>query len=305
MYGGWMDRLGVMKTYVRVVETGSFSAVAKEQGTQQPAISKQIAWLELQVGNQLVERTTRRLLFTERALAYYEDCKSIIDAVDAAERRVRNQHSELTGELRVSASIGVGSFLIVPSLPKFMAQFPSLWVDLRLSDDYVDVVAEGIDVALRLGPAGAKGLASKHLGNVRPILVASRRYCAAFGRPGQLSDLPLHRCIVISGRLNTAQWRFAGGENGMRIAPLGPIRTDSGMGARALVLAHAGIALAPRWLFAKELARREVVELLPDEIANSTPLHAITPLSRRHSVKVQRFLEAFDDVLSAHTDKSS
>jgi DNA-binding transcriptional LysR family regulator len=305
IYKGIMDRLSVMKTYVRVVETGSFTAVAREQGTQQPAISKQISWLEAYVGNQLIERTTRRLLFTDKALEYYEECKSIIDAVDAAERLVRNQHVELSGELRISASIGFGSFLMVPNLPIFLSEFPCLSVDLRLSDDYVDVVAEGIDIAYRIGPPGAKSLASRLLGNVHPILVASREYCKTFGRPVSIADLSLHKCIVISGRPTATQWRFEGGRDDIQTAASGPVRTNSGMGARALVLANTGIALLPRWLFEKELISGDVVQLLPDERAVPTPLHAVTPVSRRHSLKVQRFLEAFENQLAGHIEAAS
>jgi DNA-binding transcriptional LysR family regulator len=285
------DRLGAMKTFVRVVETGSFTAVARELGCKQPAVSKQIGWLEAHVGNRLVERTTRRLLFTDRALEYYEQCKTIVDAVDVAERSVRNEHVELSGELRISASIGFGSFVIAPQLSAFLARYPAVTIDLRMSDDYVDLVADGIDIAFRLGPPASDTSASRLLGRVHPILVASKLYCDAHGEPDTLAALSSHSCIVISGRPTAVHWQFEEGAMHVDIPVSGSLRTDSGMGARAMVLADAGIALQPRWLFADEVGSGRVVQLLPTKVAVSTLLHAITPFSRRHSLKVQAFLE--------------
>jgi DNA-binding transcriptional LysR family regulator len=291
-----MNLLNAMATFVRVVETGSFTAVAREQGSLQPAISKQIAWLEGHLGNRLIERTTRRLLFTDSALAYYEQCKTILDAVSDAEKLVRTDQTQISGSIRIASSVGLGSFQIAPHLPRFLERYPSISVDLRLSDTYVDVVAEGIDLAFRIGQPGDATVISRRIGLVRPVLVASAHYCDKHGHPSELEDLKSHKCIVISGRENTAQWRFEG-PRGHTITPSGPLQTDSGVGARALVVAHAGIALLPRWLFAQDLETGAVQQLLPDIPATGVGLYAITPLSRRHSTKVKVFLDFLSGIL--------
>jgi DNA-binding transcriptional LysR family regulator len=291
-----MNLLTAMTTFVRVVETGSFTAVAREQGSLQPAISKQIAWLEGHLGNRLIERTTRRLLFTDQALTYYEQCKVILDAVSDAEKAVRADQTQISGSIRIASSVGFGSFQIAPSLPVFLEKYPRMSVDLRLSDTYVDVVAEGIDLAFRIGQAGDATVISRRIGLIRPILVASKNYCDKHGRPANLKDLSAHKCIVISGRQNTAQWRFEGPDADTLI-PNGPLQTDSGVGARALVLAHAGIALLPSWLFATDTKTGTVEQLLPKVQAYPIALHAITPLSRRHSTKVKAFLDFLTDIL--------
>lgn len=289
-----MNLLTVMATFVRVVETGSFTAVAREQGSLQPAISKQIAWLETHLGNRLIERTTRRLLFTNQALAYYEQCKAILDAVNEAEKIVRNDQSDISGPLRVAASVGFGSFQIAPHLPAFLERHPNVTVDLRLSDTYIDVVAEGVDLAFRLGQPGDATISSRKLGLVRPILVASAHYLQNHGLPTSLSDLANHACIAISGRQNTSMWRFEGGHT---LIPTGALQTDSGVGARALVLSHAGIALMPKWLFAADIKSGALAQLLVDTPATAVTLHAITPISRRHSKKVTMFLEFLTEIL--------
>lgn len=291
-----MNLLTVMATFVRVVETGSFTAVAREQGSLQPAISKQIAWLESHLGNRLIERTTRRLLFTDQALAYYESSKLILDAVSDAEKKARNAQIDVSGDIRVSASVGLGSFQIAPFLPGFIARYPATKVDLRLSDTYVDVVGDGIDVAFRLGQSGDTNVVSRRLGLVRPIMVASAKYIEMRPLPIQLGDLVDHDCIVISARQSTSNWRFED-DTTPSVTPNGPLCTDSGVGARALVLAGAGIALLPKWLFTHQLKSGDVVQILPDTMAGAVGLYAITPQSRRHSAKAAAFLDYFAGVL--------
>jgi DNA-binding transcriptional LysR family regulator len=286
-----MNLLNVMATYARVVETGSFTAVAKEQGAQQPAISKQIAWLEDRLGSRLIERSTRRLVFTDQALAYYGECKAILDAVLEAERGVRNEQARIAGNIRISASVGFGTFQIAPHVPAFIAEHPDVTVDLRLSDSYVDAVADGIDIAFRLGLPDGHDLVSRQLSIVHPILVASSGYIATNGRPDHLAAVRDHACVIISGRGGAGEWWFSEEAGPIRADATGAISTDSAVGARALVLAGAGIALLPDWLVKEELKSGEVLQLLPTAVAKGVPLCAVTPLSRRHSARVSIFLD--------------
>jgi DNA-binding transcriptional LysR family regulator len=286
-----MNLTTAMTAFVRVVETGSFSAVAKEQGTLQPAISKQIAWLEAHLGNRLIERTTRRLVFTDEALQYYERSKAILEAISDAETIVKQGRADVAGEIRIAASVGFGSFQLVPLLAGFLRKYPAITIDLRLSDTFIDVVAEGVDVSFRIGQVSDPNVIAKRIGMVRPIVLASSKYLANHGRPKNIDDLASHQSVIISGRRDAEHWRFE--------SPLGPInakihsrvRTDSGIGARALVLAGIGIGFLPQWLFKDELKSGAVKRLLSAYPTCGPNLSAITPVSRRYSARVKALLE--------------
>ncbi len=293
-----MDLTVAMKAFVRVVETGSFSAVAKEFETQQPAISKQVAWLEAHLGNRLIERSTRRLVFTDEALQYYHRCKAILESIAEAEQFVRQGKAQVNGELRIAASVGFGSYLLAPLMGGFLKKFPDVSVDLRLSDSFVDVVAEGIDVSFRIGPIVDPNLISKRVGFVRPVIVASTNYLADHGRPRRIEDLSKHKCILISGRREALQWRFEGQDGPLFADVTGRVRTDSGIGARSLVLNGLGIGFLPEWLFKTELQEGKVKRLLTNYKASGPALNAITPVSRRYSAKVPAFLDYLGDYLA-------
>jgi DNA-binding transcriptional LysR family regulator len=291
-----MNLTSAMTSFVRVVETGSFSAVAKEQGTQQPAISKQIAWLETHLGNRLIERSTRRLVFTEEALQYYERCKLILEAITEAEKIVKQGKADVTGEIRISASVGFGSFQLVPLLAGFLKKYPDISVDLRLSDTFIDVVAEGVDVSFRIGQVSDPNVIAKRLGTIRPTVIASSKYLASQGRPKNIDDLACHRCIVISGRRDAEHWRFKSPDGPVNAKIQGRVKTDSGVGARALVLAGVGIGFLPEWLFKEELKSGTVKRLLTPYQTHGPALSAVTPVSRRYSAKVKALL----DYLTGH-----
>lgn len=292
-----MNLTSAMGSFVRVVETGSFSAVAKEQGTQQPAISKQIVWLETHLGNRLIERTTRRLVFTDEALQYYERCKLILEAIVDAEKFVKQGRTDVNGEIRISASVGFGSFQLIPLVAGFLKKYPDVSVDLRLSDTLVDVLAEGIDVSFRIGQVSDPNLIAKRLGIVRPTVLASAKYLASHGRPKCIDDLASHRCILISGRRDAEHWRFKSPDGTIINAKIqGRVKTDSGVGARALVLAGVGVGFLPEWLFKEELKSGSVKRLLTAHQTQGPALSAVTPVSRRYSAKVKALL----DYLSGH-----
>jgi DNA-binding transcriptional LysR family regulator len=293
-----MNLTTAMSAFVRVVETGSFSAVAKEQGTQQPAISKQIAWLETHLGNRLIERSTRRLIFTDEALQYYERCKQILESIFDAERIVKQGRAEVAGEIRIAASVGFGSFHLVPVLAGFLEKFPNTTVDLRLSDNFIDVVAEGVDVSFRIGQVNDPNVIAKRLGTVRPIVVASKEYLASHGRPKSISDLSAHQCIVISGRRDAEHWRFESPKGSINAKIQGRVRTDSGVGARALVMTGLGIGYLPDWLFKEELRAGVVKKLLTPYPTAGYALSAITPVSRRYSARVKALLEYLSERLA-------
>lgn len=177
-----MDRLEAMEVFVRIVQAGSFSAVAREMGTTQPTISKQITALETHLRTRLLNRSTRNLSLTEAGTAYYERCKRILEDVKAAEGALGRLQSSLTGVLHVNGAIAMGQIFLTPLVLDFQRMYPDLTIELTLNDRYIDLVEEGVDVAVRLGRLADSNLIARPLGQARRVLVATRDYLDRFGR---------------------------------------------------------------------------------------------------------------------------
>lgn len=305
-----MDRLQAMQTFVRVVESGSFSAVAREAGATQSAVSKQVAALERLLGARLLSRTTRSLALTEEGQRYFEEAQRIVAEVAEAESVVRGASQQLSGWLRVAAAVGFGRLVLLPIVQRFLADHPGVRVDLRLNDGFVDLVEEGIDVALRVGELADSGLLARRIGTTRRLVVASRGYVRRHARgaaaPREPGDLLRHNCIVYTELTTRNEWRFTAGpgaiaavgtRQSVRVA--GNLQSNSSEVVRAAVLDGHGIGYSPVWLFADELARGDVVQLLPDWLAPELPMHLVSPPSRRGSAKVRVFGDYLAETMAA------
>lgn len=295
-----MDRLQAMQTFVRVVEAGSFSAVAREAGATQSAVSKQVAALEASLGARLLSRTTRSLALTEEGQRYFEQAQRLVAEIAEAESVVRSASQQLSGWLRVAAAVGFGRMTLLPIVQRFLAAHPGVKVDLRLNDGFVDLVEEGIDVALRVGDLADSSLVARRVGQTQRLLVASRGYLRqqAKGSHALLkpTDLLQHNCIVYTELATRNVWRFTAGPGAT--APVGTVQsvrvagnlqTNSSEVVRAAVLSGGGIGYSPVWLFADELKSGAVTSLLPDWHAPVLPMHLVSPPARRHAAKVRVF----------------
>ena len=167
-----MDRLDAMRVFVRVVESGSFSSVAREARTTQSAVSKQIAALEAHLGAKLLSRSTRALSLTEAGEVLLAEARRLLADVEAVETRLRSGATQLSGWLRVAASVGYGRRVLMPRVKSFLARHPGVKIDLRLSDGFADLIEQGIDVAIRLGDLGDSGLIARRIGASQRVLVA-------------------------------------------------------------------------------------------------------------------------------------
>lgn len=294
-----MDLLGAMRGFVRVVETGSFSAAARDLGMTQPAVSKQIAWLEARLGSRLVERSTRKLAFTGEALQYYEKALAVLDAVEDAERGIRRGRSEISGTLRAGCPVGFGRAQVVPRLKALLARHPQLRIDLRMSDGFADLVEEGLDVAIRVGEIEEAGFIARRLGTTHRVVVASPDYLRRRGLPRTPAELAHHDCVVYSGLAARNDWRFEGDAGAVAVRVQGRLETSSSEGVREAVLAGMGIGLLPVWLIGPELQDRSLRALLPGYRAPSLPIHGISPVSRRYSAKVKALLEHLETAFAA------
>ncbi|HEX7814042.1 LysR family transcriptional regulator [Dyella sp.] len=294
-----MDKLQAMQTLVRVVESGSFSAVAREQNTTQSAVSKQVAALERALDAKLLIRTTRSLALTEEGERYFEQARRVVADVAEAETSLKHGSTQLKGWLRVAASGGFGRLKLMPLVQTFLAQHPQVRIDLRLSDGFIDLVEQGIDIAVRIGELADSRLVARQVGTSRRGLIAHRTYLRKLPKgikpPRTPEDLAQHNCIVYTGSSMRNAWRLQAGAGaaepegtGRSVKVEGNLQTDSSEVVRASVLAGMGICYTPSWLFDDELASGEVVRLLPDWSVLS-PVHLVTPQERRHSAKVRAF----------------
>lgn len=184
-----MDRFKLMKIFVRIVETGSFSAVAKEENILQPAVSKQLGALEQSLGVRLLNRTTRRISLTEAGKEYYERCHRILDDIDELETQVTGLQNKPAGTLRVNAPVAFGQVHMLPLLISFRHQYPDVAIELSLDDRFADLVQEGYDVAIRFGELSDSQLVARHVGSSSRMCVATPAYLSKFGTPKTPADL--------------------------------------------------------------------------------------------------------------------
>jgi DNA-binding transcriptional LysR family regulator len=292
-----MDRLGAMQTYLRVVESGSFSSVARQLGTTQSYVSKQILALEKHLNAKLLSRTTRSISLTDEGRAYYETAQRIVAEVDEAEERLRRGAAHIGGRLRIGASAGFGRFVLFPIVREFMHTHPDIEIDLQLNDGFVDLVAEGLDAAIRVGDLGDSSLLAARLGTAQRSVLATQTLAAALNREGRLPANPEalaeHNCVIYTGLSTPNLWLFDAPESkvvGAKVRVRGRFATSSTELVREAVLSGLGIGFAPNWFFTPELASGEVVRLLPKYSPHPLPIHAIYPSSRKHSQRLAAFI---------------
>lgn len=285
-----MDRLGAMETFVYVVETGSFSAAARRLNIGQPAVSKTIAQLETRLAVRLLLRSTRGLTPTEAGLAFFDRAKRAIEEANEADNAARGAASGLTGNLRICAAVTFGRQHIVPQLGPFLEQNPELNIDLMLDDRNINLVEEGVDIALRMGTLIDSGLTARKIAQCRRVVVGTPQYFEQHGKPACPADLSKHQAVVytLGGGAN---WQFqkSGEEHPVIIS--GRIRVNAAEGLRESVLAHLGLTMASEWMFAPELASGAVVEVMSDWTLPNQDLWAVFPTGRMASAKARAFAD--------------
>lgn len=296
-----MNRLTAMQTFVRVVESGSFSAVARETSATQSGVSKQVAALERELGAQLLSRTTRSLALTEAGERYFAQARRLVAEIAEAESELRQGEQQLSGWLRVAASVGYGRLKLLPLVKTFLAAHPNVKIDLKLNDGFIDLVEAGIDVAIRIGELADSSLVASRIGTTKRVLIASRTYLNSLPKglkvPREPQDLLQHNCIVYSELATQNAWTFTAGphasaDNGSQVTILsqGNLQTNSSEVIRASVLSGMGIGYSPTWLFEDVMASGDLQILLPDWPTPALPIHLVSPPQRRQSAKVQAFV---------------
>lgn len=296
-----MNQIKAMQVFVRCVERGSFSAVAREFDTTQPSISKLIAALETHLGGSLLERGTRGVRLTAQGQQFFERSKDIVDAVAAAEQGFGESRDRVAGSMRVSASLPFGRLQLMPHLPALMRLYPQLELDLQLDDRIVDLVAGGIDLAFRFGPLRDSNLLARLVGSSRRVTVASPAYLRRQPVPQQPQDLALHQCIRFDAGEASPVWRYLpvadapASVRPARVSVAGKIRTNGPESAHAAALAGLGVAQLSQWMIGADLKGGKLVPLLPHYRLVETPIHAVSLRSARQAAKVRVVTEFFEN----------
>ena len=286
-----MDRLHAVKLFMRVVELGSFSKAAAELGIGQPAATKQVARMEQQLGARLLHRSTHGVTATEIGALYYEKCRVIAHHVEEADSVAALMQSQIRGAMRVSTSVAFGRQVLGPLLMQFMHANRDLQVDLALEDRYVDLIEQGVDIAIRIGRLADSTLGARYLGLNPWILVASPAFLGTHAGPVRPQDLATHDCLIYSTVQGDARWHFTGPRGGSEsVAVKGPLRSNSLSLLLEATVAGMGVAALPRYVAHAALAQGAVVPLLDAWSLPPQEIHAVYPSPRMLPLKVSGFV---------------
>ncbi|MBW9333863.1 LysR family transcriptional regulator [Herbaspirillum sp. RU 5E] len=293
-----MDRLALMETYVCTVETGSFSAAARRLEVGQPAVSKAIAQLEERLQARLLLRSTRGLTPTEAGQAYYESAKRAIAMADEADSVVRGVSADLVGKLRVSAAVTFTRLHVIPHIKRFMERHPQLEIEVVLDDRHIDLLENGIDIALRMGNLGDSSMTARRVATGRRMVVATPAYLAQRGVPQKPADLVHHEAVVyLSDAGGATTWSFERDSAEVSVTVSGHLRVSAAEGVRAAVCADVGVAIVSEWMFAPELARGTVCQLLPEWSLPTIDVWALYPSGRLASAKARAFAAFVEEIM--------
>ena len=282
-----MDVLRAMRTFVAVEEEGGFAAAGRKLNLSKPVVSKQISSLEEHLGSRLFNRTTRRHSLTEAGRLYLGHARSILEQVAATEEVLAEQSNKPQGTLRVSAPLSYGRIAIAPLLPSFLEACPDLRLDLDFSDRFVDLVDEGIDVAIRVGGDTESNLIGRAIDETRHGLFASPVYLEKFGRPKRESDLSNHRCLVFTQGPQIKGWDV----DGRTVVPDWAVRSSNGDMLRSLALDGAGLIFLPDFFVAQDVRDGKLVELKLGGATEVVPIRALYPHRAFLPLKVRAFLD--------------
>jgi DNA-binding transcriptional LysR family regulator len=295
--GEYMDRLGAMAQFVRVVEAGSFSAASRILGQGQPTISKAVAQLEDRLGVRLITRTTRSLVLTDAGRLFYDRAKITLDAAEEAEAAAKGAGAALSGRLRVCAPVTFARLHIIPTLPAFMAAHPALEIDMVLDDRRIDLVEEGIDVAIRAGALADSSMVAVHIANGRRQVVGAKKFWgryAAVKRPSDLAALPF---IAYGDAPSGTEWIFThdGKTELVRMEPC--FRVSALEGVREAVFAGIGFAIISEWSAFDAVADRSAELRLIEYQLPSVDLWAIYPAGRQPSARARLFTNHIKEMI--------
>jgi DNA-binding transcriptional LysR family regulator len=292
-----------MLVFVAVAEAGSFTGAARKLGLRKSTVSRRLDALEERLGVKLLHRTTRQLRMTEAGERYHTRCSHVVAEARAAEEEVREQRGEPWGTLRLSASPPLADQLLPAVLFPYLKSHPGMSVEVLTSWTALDLMAHGIDLALRVGPLSDSSMNARALGAARVAYCASPDYVRAHGAPRAPHELDRHACVGISDTGERVLWPFLGPSGKTVRVPVAlRLRVNDYMLAYRAVLAGLGLGRFPYPMVSRDLAAGRLTEVLSEHLPPSFPVYAVYPGSRRAPAKVQAFLQVLTAILKENPD---
>ncbi len=293
-----MDRITGVQLFMRVVEMGSFSKAALELGITQPTATKAVAAMEAHLGARLLHRSTRGVTPSEVGAAYYEKCKVIAREMDEASNLATLMQSQVGGRLRISSSVAFGRRVLVPIVLRYMREHPEVQIDFSLDDRYVNLVEQGVDLAVRMGRLADSMLGARFIGTNPWLLVASKAYLDAHGTPTAAADLSAHNCLVYSSVQGDDRWSLktpSGDEQS--IAVKGTFRSNNLSAVLAAANEGMGLAALPQYVARESMASGKLQAVLVNHSLPSQEMHAVFPSPKLVPAKVLSFIEYLQQAL--------
>jgi len=286
-----MDRITGVQLFARIVEAGSFSKASADLGITQPTATKHVAALEAKLGARLLNRNTRGVSATEIGALYYEKCKTIQRELEEADNLASLLQSKVGGQLRISTSVAFGRRVLTPLALRFMVEHPDISLDLSFDDRYVNLVEQGIDIALRMGRLADSSLGARYLGTNPWLVAGSPAYLAHAGTPAAPADLARHACLVYSSVQGDDRWQFTDAQNqGHTVAVQGPLRSNSLSAVLAAARAGHGLAALPWYVAREAVAEGSLRPVLEGFALPVQELHAVYPSPKLMPSKVAAFI---------------
>lgn len=284
-----MNNFSDMEIFARVVTAGSMSAAGREMGLSPAVVSKRLRRLEDRLGTRLLQRTTRQIALTEAGQGYFERVTAILASVEEAEAFVSRRSAVARGTLKVAAPTSFGRKHIAPHLLAFLNANPDLAVNLELADDFVDIVGEGFDLAVRIAELSDSSLVARRLARNHRVLCAAPSYLEAHGEPRSIDDLAHHTCMAAA---NQDPWRLNGPEGPVIVRASGRLATNSSEVVHQAVLAGVGVALRSTWDVGEDLRAGRLRVILPQYRASKhVAIYAVYPSRRFLPAKVRVFID--------------
>jgi len=288
-----MDKPGEMAAFVRVVEEGGFSAAGRTLGLTPSAVSKLIGRLEERLGARLLHRTTRRISLTHEGVAYYQRSVRILREIEEAEDAITQLHVAPRGTLRVNAAVAFATYQIVPLMPEFLERYPEVHLELTVTDRVVDLIEEGVDVAIRTGALIDSSLISRQLAEDHRLICGAPAYLDRHGMPQTPDDLADHNCLAwIGNQGGLNDWPFDGPDGPYTVTVSGNAEVNSGETLHEMALAGLGLARMAEFRVGADIAAGRLVPLLlHHHRAEPLPIHLVYPHRRHLLPKVRTFVD--------------
>lgn len=287
-----MENLADIAVFVEVVKAGSFTTAAHELGLSRSVISKYITRLEQRLGVRLLNRTTRRLSLTEAGQRFFQQSQSALIQLENAEGEIHAMQAKPQGLLRISAPSSFGIIHLAPLIPLFQQIYPDLNLDLSISDKLIDIVDEGIDIAIRIGELPDSTLIAKHIAPCRYAVCASPNYFKQHAKPNTPEDLTQHSCLLFQFWNAPNQWQFLSKDNQfINVKVRGEVVSNNSLALREIMLSGGGISIAPTFLVGADITNGRLLPVLSDYHIKPVSIYAVYPHRQYLTAKVRAFLE--------------